>query len=304
MIRAVMHGTLIADVWDPEWREKLRALAKAGVNLVSVVLTMPRPGFSPPCEYPFVCIRGRQGDSWPNAEYDLASPNPDYWRHFIAVLTECAALGLMAQIDIFNEPSLRNGDPICWNRWGEDVGNFQRRPAGIWAQIVRAYSRLAISNYVCSPLRPVMYLGLLEGTGSREFEQFVYESVADLLLPGSIIVSNSVRQFPQGGLHLFKYSPHMKSLADVRDAAGPGRYLSDDGYLDNGPKAIAAAVKIAKQKGCAAYESLFGGALSGQLVLDANGEPHGTVPVPDRQRPKLSRLSRGVTPRMVKALVS
>lgn len=303
MKRVVKHSTLVVDIFDPEWREKLRALKRAGVDGLSTVLTVSRPAFSPRCEYPFLTVYGRQGDSYPDAEYDLLSYNAYYWRHFAEVLAECAVLGLWLQIDLFNEPSVRNGNPLCWNRWGENAANFRDTPRDTWAAIVWHYSRHAIQTCVDSPLRPVIFCVTLEGSGSWRFEKFVFGSVRDLLPEGSIVVSNSVDKFPAGTKFMFVYSPHVKSLAEVRAKASRGAFLSDDGWPDNGAGQIAAAVDVAEAGGCAAYESLLAGALSGELVLDAQGRPHGTAPQAKRARPDLARLSRGVTPEMVLALV-
>lgn len=277
MLIGIMDSTRVADKDVSYSTLVLTKLRHAGVNFISTVLTITRPF----CHYPWY------GNTI----------NEYFFENFNIIVTLCNAIGLGLQVDIFNEPSLRHGNPLCYP--SADPGLVRRVPSGSWAIICREYIRRVVE--VINRLHFGAVLFVLEGSRSAAFEGWCYEWARKCGLSGHlIIVSNSVKGVP-GVVH----SPHVHSLADVDRHARPGAYLSDDGWYPLGEKQIAGAVRAARSKGCAAYESLLGGCLSGEQPLDKNGEPKGGhVDYAERKRPMIDQLQRGIVARMVTALVN
>jgi hypothetical protein len=274
MLKGIMDSTRVADVDAVYSQAVLEGLRDAGMNFISTVLTITRPF----CEYPW------QG----------SRVNDSFFSRFESLVAWCNEIGLGLQVDLFNEPSLRHGNPL--NYPSADPGLVRRVPSGSWAVICREYIRRVVP--IVNSLNFGAVLFVLEGTKSGPFEGWCYEWAKKCGLSNHlIIVSNSVK----GALGVV-HSPHVHSLEDIHRHGRPGAYLSDDGWYPLDEKKLGAAAKLARRKGCAAYETLLGGCLSGEQPLDLNGNPKGGhVPYQKRVRPKLDQLRRGIVARMIKA---
>ena len=278
MLRGIMDTTRAADKNSNYSVEILRLLSLVGVNFVSTVLTVSRPF----CEYPWDRQTGRWNEAW--------------WARLDTVISVCNYLGLGLQLDLFNEPSLRHGNPLCYPE--ADPALVRKTPTGAWAKQCRAYIQRVVP--LANELKLGAILYVLEGSNSRAFEAWCHNEAQEAgLSPKLLIISNSVKNYP-GVIH----SPHVHSLADVKRHAHQGAYLSDDGAYPMDEKKIASWSKAALNNGCVAYETLLGGCLSGEQPLDEKGEPKGGhADYDERKRPTIEQLTRGIVPRMVGALV-
>lgn len=274
MLRGIMDSTRIADTDLAYSKIVLEELRNAGVDFISSVLTITRPF----CQYP-----------WQGTQF-----NESFFDRFAAIVEWCNHLGLGLQVDLFNEPSLRHGNPLCYQ--SADPNLVRRVPTGSWAALCREYIRRVVETF--NPIKFGAMLFVLEGTGSAAFEGWDYDWAKKCGLSGHIIiVSNSVKGHP-GVVH----SPHVHSLADIKRHGKQGAYLSDDGTYPHNEKKLNQFVSAAKGKGCAAFESLLGGFLSGESQLDSSGNPTGRrVEYNRRVRPTLSQCKNGIIGRMVMA---
>jgi len=277
MLRITMDTTRVSDVDSHYSYDVIDALSAAGVNAISSVLMVTRPF----CEYPCAPKCGPWNERW--------------WERFESVVEYCNNCGLGLQLDLFNEPSLRPGNPLCLP--AADPNFVRKTPTGAWARWCQEYIRRVVP--IANRIHFGAILYVLEGTNSKAFEMWCHaEAKAAGLKDSLFIVSNSVKNVP-GVI----YSPHVHSIAAVREHARRGAYLSDDGWYPLNEKKLVAAVRIARDKGCAAYETLLGGCLSGEQPLDAAGEPTGgRVPYNKRKRPSIDQLRRGIVGRMIRAL--
>lgn len=275
MLRGIMDSTRIADTDLAYSKEVLRGLRDGGMNFISTVLTITRPF----CQYP-----------WQGTQF-----NESFFDRFAAIVEWCNHLGLGLQVDLFNEPSLRHGNPLCYQ--SADPNLVRKVPTGSWAALCREYIRRVVP--LVNRLNFGAVLFVLEGSGSAAFEKWSYDTALELGLSDKlIIVSNSVKGHP-----VVVHSPHVHSLADIKRHGKQGAYLSDDGWYPLDEKKLGSAAKLAKERGCAAYETLLGGCLSGEQPLDAQGNPRGGhVGYTKRVRPTLQQLRDGIVARLVTAM--
>lgn len=275
MLKGVMDTTRAGDLDNDYARELLTGFKAAGIDFISTVMMVTRPF----CVYPWV------RDEWYRP----------FWTHLDILVDICNEIGMGLQLDLFNEPSLRHGNPLCLPI--ADPNLVRKTPAGYWAKWVKEYINMAVVPLNRLKFGAILYV--LEGTGSAPFEKFCHEVACEAgLKPEIRIISNSVKNYP-GVI----YSPHVHSLNAVKKFSKPGAYCSDDGWYPLDEVKLAKAAGIAKSRGCAAYETLLGGCLSGEQPLDANGEPAGGhVDYDKRRRPAIAQLKKGIVGRMVQAL--
>jgi hypothetical protein len=284
-VHAIMYSTLIADVSDPEWKQKLDAMKAAGIDAVSAVLTIRREKF--PCEYPFAST-GANGQ--PGATYLLDRPNPRYWAHFRAVVDHCNALGMTLVVSIGNHPSARHGEHLCYGPSHSTAALDNPSPywQQVYAQLIR-WTAAEMDRCKSGGILPV-----LEGS-SKNTDLAVrsyYEKVAH--------PAGALYWITNTGAAGMINSPHLHSTSAIMGARG-GVMVSTDGWYSETPGDIAKWVPARRAKGDAAAEDWCNGLLAGYFDLSQSGERcSGQQPYERRKRPTLAQC-RGEIARLVTA---
>jgi hypothetical protein len=297
MKKIVMYSSLLNDVSDREWRDKMSIMRDAGIDGFSSSMQICRPAF--PCVYPWTTAWGENGSS--SSTYDLMSVNGAWLDHLDDVLNHACTISAMIQGDLLNEPTLRHGEMMCFGHnvqnIAAEVGMVRRDPVGAW--------RAVLENWLSETLpilkvheRNVAVLTVLEGTRSRGMEEFLVRFLYcdeddgkhlvfydDETGSGTPLVSNDVHH------PLIIYSPHLHDLKTIKGYKAR-TYISTDGWNGETIGDIRSYVPSRRGKGDPAIESYLRGYLSQKKL---------GLPYAERRRPTIADLKGNYGGKMIAA---